>query len=84
LNIVLTENGDVFPCEVSTEKMGNIRDYDYNIKELLDSKQAREIASKIKKGECYCSHECYFMTNILFNPKIYPKLLKEYLTLSLP
>jgi radical SAM protein with 4Fe4S-binding SPASM domain len=84
LNIVLTENGDVYPCELSTRRMGNIRDYNYDVQQLLNSKEARAVADEIKKGKCYCSHECYFMTNILFNPKMYPKLLKEYLTLSAP
>ncbi|MBU2560046.1 radical SAM protein [archaeon] len=84
LNIVLSENGDVYPCELSIQKMGNIRDFDFDIKKLLNSKEAKSIARDIKKGDCYCSHECYFMTNILFNPKMYPKLLKEYLSLSAP
>ncbi len=84
LNIVLTESGDVYPCELSSQKMGNVRDFDLDIQKLLESKGAKTIADEIKNGDCYCSHECYFMTNILFNPGLYPKLLKEYLTLSAP
>ena len=30
---------------------------------------------------CYCTHECYFMTNILFNPRLYPALAREYIQL---
>ena len=82
LNIVLSENGDVYPCELSSQKMGNVHDFDFDIKKLLNSTRAKGAIDEIKKGDCYCSHECYFMTNILFNPKMYPKLLKEYLTLS--
>ena len=84
LNIVLAENGDVFPCETLSDKMGSVRDYDFDIKRLLNSKEAKSAAREIRKGGCHCSHECYFMTNILFNPKMYPLLLKEYLTLSAP
>jgi radical SAM protein with 4Fe4S-binding SPASM domain len=84
LNIVLAENGDVYPCEVLSNKMGNVRDFGHDMKRLLDSKEAGEVAKEIKKGDCHCSHECYFMTNILFNPRMYPLLLKEYLTLSAP
>jgi len=32
-------------------------------------------------SRCHCTHECYFMTNILFNPRLYPSLMKEYLLL---
>lgn len=84
LNIVLTESGDVYPCELSTQRMGNARDYNHDIKRLLNSKEARAVANEIKKGSCHCTHECYFMTNLLFNPRMYGKLLKEYLTLSGP
>jgi radical SAM protein with 4Fe4S-binding SPASM domain len=84
LNIVLTENGDVYPCELSMQRMGNIREHDYDIRRLLKSKEARAVVKDLEKNNCYCSHECYFMTNILFNPRLYGKLLKEYLTLSAP
>lgn len=76
LNLVLTETGDVYPCESFIMKMGNIRDFGYDMGKLLESERAREVVSRIKDG-CFCSHECYTMTNILFNPGMYPALLKE-------
>lgn len=79
LNVVLTEEGGVFPCEEFNYKIGNIKDYNYDIKTLLESHEAKNIISEIEKNKCHCSHECYMMTNILFNPRTYPKLLKEYL-----
>jgi len=81
LNLVLHENGDIFPCEILTKKMGNIRDAGYDIKKVLESASAREILQSIGNSECYCTHECYFITNILFNPRLYPALLKEYVQL---
>lgn len=81
LNLVLTEKGDVYPCELLTEKMGNVREHGYSIPELLKTDQARLVISDVEKGGCYCSHECYFMTNILFNPGTYGKLIREYLSL---
>jgi MoaA/NifB/PqqE/SkfB family radical SAM enzyme len=76
LNLVLTETGDVYPCESFMLKMGNIRDFGYDMARLLEGERAREAVSRIEKG-CFCSHECYTMTNILFNPGMYPALLKE-------
>ncbi len=81
LNLVLTESGDVYPCESFTMKIGNVRDNRYNLSRLLKTEQAKKVVHSIQNNGCYCTHECYFMTNILFNPPLYPTLLKEYLKL---
>jgi radical SAM protein with 4Fe4S-binding SPASM domain len=81
LNLVLTETGDLYPCESFTMKMGNVRDNGYDIKKILRSTQARNILSQIKDKGCFCSHECYLMTNILFNSRLYPVLLREYMNI---
>lgn len=82
LNLVVTEQGDLYPCESFTMPMGNVRDNDYNIGEMVKSSKALNILRSIKDNGCFCSHECYLMTNILFNVRMYPRLLKEYLKLS--
>ena len=82
LNAVLTETGEVYPCEILTESFGNIRDFGYDFREVCKSEKAREIINSIMSNKCHCTHECYFMTNILFNPRLYPELLKEYLQLK--
>ncbi len=81
LNIVLTETGDIYPCELFNQKMGNARDCNYNIKKLLQSEEAKKVVMEIERNGCYCSHECYFTTNILFNPRMYWALLREYVQL---
>lgn len=78
LNLVVSETGDVYPCELLDKKLGNIRESRYDITRLLGSRQASEVIGSIRKGGCFCTHECYFMTNILFSPSAYPALLKEY------
>ena len=82
LNLVLTESGDVYPCEILTERLGNVKDYDYDIKKILRTDNAKKILASIQDNKCFCTHECYFMTNILFNPKLYPALAREYLQLK--
>ncbi len=81
LNLVLTETGDLYPCESFTPDMrlGNIRESEYDIKRILHTGNAKSVIRSIEEKGCYCTHECYFMTNILFNPQMYPALLKEYL-----
>jgi radical SAM protein with 4Fe4S-binding SPASM domain len=79
LNLVITETGDIYPCESFDMKMGNVRDYGYSIKNIIKTDTAQKIIRSIKDKDCYCTHECYLMTNILFNPKLYPRIAKEYL-----
>ena len=83
LNLVLTESGDLYPCEDFSGRMkfGNIREADYDLRMLLRSEKSRDVLKFIANKGCSCTHECYFMTNILFNPGYYPALLKEYLQL---
>jgi radical SAM protein with 4Fe4S-binding SPASM domain len=83
LNLVLTETGDLYPCEDFSGKMkiGNLREAEYDLQQLLESDQGQKILKFIDDKECCCTHECYIMTNILFNPGFYPALLKEYLQL---
>src|SRR5208283_370239 len=82
LNLVITECGDVFPCEILNESFGNVRACDGDIKKLLCADRAGDVIRSITDGKCYCTHECYFMTNILFNPVLYPAVAKEYLALT--
>ncbi len=79
LNIVLSEDGEIYPCEILTESFGNVRDNGYSIPGLLKSDRAKAIMQTIENRLCYCTHECYFMTNILFNPRLYPALAREYI-----
>jgi radical SAM protein with 4Fe4S-binding SPASM domain len=79
LNLVLTETGDVYPCEMLGRRMGSVRETDYDLRELVRSDEARSVLGRIRANGCHCSHECYFMSNILFNPRQYPALLRESL-----
>jgi radical SAM protein with 4Fe4S-binding SPASM domain len=81
LNLVLTETGEVYPCESFTMEMGNVRDNNYDLAKILQNNKAQKYLRSIQAKDCYCTHECYFMTNILFNPSMYPALLKEYTSL---
>ncbi len=78
-NLVLGETGEVYPCEMLSSSFGNVRDYGYDIRRVTQTEQARQSIASIKAQRCYCSHECYFMTNILLNPGLYPALVKPYL-----
>ena len=82
-NLVMSETGNIHPCEILTDCFGNVRDYEYNIEKILTSDQARRSISAIDAESCCCTHECNMMTNILLNPKLLPTLAREYSSLHI-
>lgn len=81
LNLVLSETGEVYPCEIRSESFGNVRRHGYDLRSVLRTTAARATLGSIGRAECHCTHECYMITNILFNPSLYPALAREYLRL---
>ena len=81
INLVLSETGEVYPCETRSESFGNVRAHGYDLRSVLRTAAARATLGSIGRWECHCTHECYFVTNILFNPRCYPALAKEWLRL---
>jgi radical SAM protein with 4Fe4S-binding SPASM domain len=65
LRVVMSPEGDVFPCEnlgypegldQDRWKMGNIREFDYNIHSLLASDTAKALRKTIRDTRCHCHH----------------------------
>jgi MoaA/NifB/PqqE/SkfB family radical SAM enzyme len=76
-------NGDVLACELQEDRiLGNVRDYDYDFKRIWHSPKADETREWIGKTKCYCTYECFLTVNILFNPLMYPVILREWASLK--
>ncbi|RJQ23912.1 radical SAM/SPASM domain-containing protein [Candidatus Parcubacteria bacterium] len=71
---VLYANGNVALCEL-TRPIGNIKDFDYDFKQVWSSEQAEKMRGKIQK--CFCIHGCNLTTSMMFNPKIILSSLKK-------
>ena len=69
---MITATGDVYPCEVLNKSLGNLRDYNYDLKKLWQDKAAEETREFISKTNCHCEYECAMSVNILSNPKYLP------------
>jgi len=78
LTLTITETGDVYPCESFDAKLGNIHETGHDLRKLLTTDLAKEIIARITSSRCRCTHECYMIMNILFNPYMYPSLIKQY------
>ena len=74
---VIMPNGDVSPCEILDVKYGNLRDYNYDLKQIWRSNGKKNFCKKIKDEKCFCTYECAWTFNILGNKKYHPKLVKS-------
>jgi radical SAM protein with 4Fe4S-binding SPASM domain len=83
LNVVITENGDLYPCELLDKKFGNLKDVDFDFQQLWNNQAANDTRKFIRNTKCFCTHECFMATNILFNPRLYPRVAKEYLKIKM-
>lgn len=79
---VMLSNGDVYPCELLEKKIGNIRDVDFNFRELWFNEKASEIRKFIKDTKCFCTYECFLTLNTFFSLKTFPKVFNEWLRIK--
>ncbi|PIW26444.1 MAG: hypothetical protein COW30_15160 [Rhodospirillales bacterium CG15_BIG_FIL_POST_REV_8_21_14_020_66_15] len=72
---VIEANGRVRPCEVLDRDIGNLRDHEYDFQRIWQSKEAKDLASWIKRSRCHCSYECAWSFNVLGNMRYQPALI---------
>jgi MoaA/NifB/PqqE/SkfB family radical SAM enzyme len=83
LDLVLTERGELHPCESRWQlSFGNVRDAGYDVGAMLRSARGRAVQDEVARGRCWCSHECNFLTNVLFHPGTQPALVREWARLG--
>lgn len=73
--LVISETGEVFPCEILGKSMGNLRDFNYDLKRLLAQPVNKKLINWILDSKCKCSFECALGANVVWSPSIYPKLI---------
>lgn len=74
---VITEDGEIKPCEPLNFSFGNIKEFDYNFKKLWNNQKAKRFRKKVIKNKCFCSHECFVSNNVVFNLKTFTKIITE-------
>lgn len=79
LTAILYETGDVYPCEMLSKRMGNIREHGYDFKHLWYSETAKGVRSYVDAAKCHCTYECVLTPNLLFNYRQYYELTKRLL-----
>jgi len=64
----ISPDGEVWPCCVRADSMGNLRDYNYDFNAVWNSPEAAKIRSSIKNRECACPLANASYTNMLVHP----------------
>ena len=72
--LVVSETGEVQPCEILGKSIGNLRNHDWDLKKLLKENSVHEMQKWIKDTKCKCSFECALAANVVWKPKNYPKV----------
>ena len=79
-SVVISENGDIYACEVLPNSLGNLRSFNYNIKDLMKQKIVKKQLKWIKNKNCKCNWPCIIPVNIVFSLKGNSMLLTKYLS----
>ncbi len=69
----IAPNGDVWTCCIRAEPIGNLREVDYDLRPIWDSRKADELRQSIRAGECHCPLANAAYTSMLCDP---PSLLQ--------
>lgn len=67
--VVLYPEGEVYPCETLEEPLGNVRDFNYNLHELLSNDVATKVQKTIIDEQCHCTHECFISASVTFSKR---------------
>lgn len=78
LTAIVSEKGEVRPCEILDTCFGNVRDTDYDMLALWNNDVAREHRRHIRETGCFCTFETCVRTTMSFQPKWYGRMARRY------
>lgn len=70
----ISPDGDVWPCCIRADSMGNLRENNFDFKKVWNSEKAKKIRTSIKNKECACPLANASYTNLLMNNKSLAKI----------
>jgi MoaA/NifB/PqqE/SkfB family radical SAM enzyme len=67
-SIVIDHNGRFRACEMRGI-VGNLRDYDFDVRRALESEEMRREINSIPQANCWCTHSCFIQESSKFSAK---------------
>lgn len=77
LGAIVYPDGDIAPCELRNETLGNLRTTGYNFREIFQSDEVEKIRRRIRKEGCHCTYECFLTNAVMFNPAMLGRVFIE-------
>jgi MoaA/NifB/PqqE/SkfB family radical SAM enzyme len=78
--LVIDYDGRFRSCELR-DPLGNVKEYNCNIQDIMNSPAMKEEVETIGygyKANCWCTHGCWIMSSLNFNPaKMISKIIKS-------
>lgn len=72
----IAPDGEVWPCCIKAESMGNLREVGYNFKRVWFSNKAKKLRNDIRRTKCSCPLANASYTNMLFSLKTLVRIMK--------
>lgn len=66
---VIDHDGHFRSCELRG-KLGDLKDYDYNLSAAMHSAAMKHEIKEIPKANCWCTHSCFIHGSTKFSPKV--------------
>jgi MoaA/NifB/PqqE/SkfB family radical SAM enzyme len=80
----LRETAVVYPdgkagcCELRSESIGNLRDFNMNLKQMWKNTEAKRFRNSLRENKCYCWHQCFLSASIIKSPAMWLSLFKTF------
>jgi len=75
--VVISEDGEVRPCEILDAAFGNLREFEYDLRAILRTEKARRIQKQIIGNKCHCTFECAVNISVFYDWRRYVDLMKS-------
>ena len=69
--LVIDSQGVITPCELSSKRLGGLKDQGYDLKGITKSQRSAVMRQEIRASKCYCQWPCAIVSNTLFKPSSY-------------
>ena len=79
LDMVIDEQGQVFPCEMLSAPAGDLRRCDYDFGHIWRSPEMARIRRHIANQQCRCTHETSVTNSFYFSLSSYYSLLRRFI-----
>ncbi|PJE57907.1 MAG: hypothetical protein COU81_03520 [Candidatus Portnoybacteria bacterium CG10_big_fil_rev_8_21_14_0_10_36_7] len=78
--VIISENGEVRPCEMLDVAFGNLRDANCDINKILSTELAKKTLKYIKDKKCTCTFENALQCSLAYNPSSWPLIIRKMIS----